>query len=270
VVDTTNQIVQDNDVQEQLSIYAVDQLYANVDVKSEIARKLPSSAQPLAAPLAAASQQVATNVAERALASPRVQALVSGAVGRAQDQFVNLIEDKGKFVSTTGGVVTFEYGAVIADLAARLGVNPATISHIQGVVQESSVDLRQRLSTAQTQIQAVRTALSQAKQSKLSSQVRSDLQTLNGDAAALRRSSRTSSRRSRPFRTKFPPSSKAGCPTSRAASPRSRPSSRRWRSRPPRCSGIRARRTSSSSTDARLASGADRRPARPPGRPAPW
>ena len=51
---------------------------------------------------------------------------------------MKLIEDEGEYVSTTGGEVTLEYGAVVADLAARLGVDPATISEIQGVVQDFS------------------------------------------------------------------------------------------------------------------------------------
>ena len=185
VVDTTDQILQNEDVQEQLSIYAVGQLYANVDVGGEIAKKLPASAQPLAAPLAAASQQLATNVAEKALASPAVQGLVSTAVATAHGEFVSLIDNKDQYVSTTGGTVTLEYGSVIADLAARLGVNPATISDIQGIAQESSVDLQQRLTATQTQIQSVRTAISQAKQGKLSPRVQGDLQTLNKDAAEL-------------------------------------------------------------------------------------
>ena len=115
IENTTDEILRNEDVQQQLSIFAVDQLYATVDVQSQIQKKLPSAAQALAAPIAAGSQQLATNVAERALASPHVQKLVSSAVGRAQEQFVGLIENKDQFVSTTGGVVTFEYGSVIAD-----------------------------------------------------------------------------------------------------------------------------------------------------------
>jgi hypothetical protein len=45
VVDTTGEILADEDVQEQLSIYAVDQLYANVDVQGAIEERLPSSAK---------------------------------------------------------------------------------------------------------------------------------------------------------------------------------------------------------------------------------
>ncbi len=69
----TEQILQNKDVQQQLSIFAVDQLYANVDVQAQIEQRLPPPAAPLAAPVAAATRQLATNVAETALASPQVQ-----------------------------------------------------------------------------------------------------------------------------------------------------------------------------------------------------
>ena len=126
--DNTEEILENQDVQEQLSIFAVDQLYANVDVQAQIEQRLPSAAQPLAAPVTAATRQLATNVAETALASPRVQDLVATAIDGAQQRFVSLIEDKGQFVSTEGGVVTLEYGSFVADVATRLGVDPATIS----------------------------------------------------------------------------------------------------------------------------------------------
>jgi hypothetical protein len=125
-------------------------------------------------------------VAERALASPDVQDLVSTAVGRAQEQFVSLIENKDQYVSTAGGDVTLEYGSVVADLAARLGVDPATISKIQGLVQEYSTDLQQRLTTAQARIESARAALSQVQGGELSPELQGDLQTIRENAAELR------------------------------------------------------------------------------------
>ena len=141
--------------------------------------------QPLAAPVAAATQQLALNVAQRALASPRVQDLVSTAISGAQQRLVRLLEDEGEFVSSTGGEVTLEYGKVLADLAARLGVDPATISKIQGIVKEYSTDLRQGLTTAQSEIKSARQALSQVQQGELSSEQRQNLQALNKRAAEL-------------------------------------------------------------------------------------
>jgi hypothetical protein len=183
--DSTDQILQNEDVQEQLSIFAVDQLYANVDVQAQIAQKLPSATQPLAAPVAAATRQLATNVSEKALATPQVQNLLATAINGAQQRFVNLIEDKGQFVSTEGGVVTLEYGSAIADLATRLGVDPAVISRIQGFIQQYSTELKQRLTTAQSQIRSTRAALAQAQAGTLSPEVRQSLLTLQTDAAAL-------------------------------------------------------------------------------------
>ncbi|HXF00785.1 MAG TPA: hypothetical protein VN458_10635 [Solirubrobacterales bacterium] len=185
VKNTTDEILGDEDVQQALATFTVEQLYANVDVQGEIEKKLPSAAQPLAVPIAAATRQLATDVAERALATPQVQDLVSSAIGRAHGQFVSLIENKDDYVSTTGGEVTLEYGRVVADLAARLGVDPATISKIQGLVQEYSTDLKQRLTTAQTQIESVRATLSGLQAGELSSELQGDLQTLNRNAAEL-------------------------------------------------------------------------------------
>jgi uncharacterized protein YukE len=187
VVDTTDELLDDEDVQEQLSIYTVDQLYANVDVQGQLEQRLPSGAEALAAPAAAAARQLAVNAEQRALDSPRVQGLVSRAVGRAHAQFVNLIKDEDEFVATTGGEVTLEYGSVVADLAARLGVDPATISKLQGVVRGFSEDLKQGLTTVQSQIKSVRAGLSQLRAGELSPELRQDLQKLEQNAAELQR-----------------------------------------------------------------------------------
>ena len=181
----TEQILQNKDVQEQLSIFAVDQLYANVDVQAQIAQKLPPAAQPLAAPVTAATRQLATNVAKTALASPRVQDLVATAINGAQQRFVSLIENKGQFVSTQGGDVTLEYGSFVADLATRLGVDPSTISQIQSFIQESSTELKQRLTTMQSKIESTRATVSQAQAGTLTPQVQQNLTTLETDAAQL-------------------------------------------------------------------------------------
>ncbi len=183
---STDEILQNQDVQEQLSIFAVDQLYANVDVQAQIEQRLPPPAQPLAAPVTAATRQLATNVAETALASPRVQQLVATAINGAQQRFVSLIEDKGQFVSTQGGDVTLEYGSLVADVATRLGVDPSTISQIQGFIQQYSTELKQRLTTIQSKIESTRSTLSQAQAGTLSAQVQQNLTTLETDAAQLR------------------------------------------------------------------------------------
>ena len=187
MVDTTDQILEDQDVQEALSIYLVDELYANVDVQGQIEEKLPSGVKGLAAPAAAATRQLALVVSERALASPRVQALVSNALRVTHEQFVSLIRDEAEYVSSssTGGVVTLEYGSLVADLATRLGVDPATVSKVQGIVQDLSTNLKQDLTRVQSEIESVRAELSQVQQGQLSAQAQENLETLQKNAAEL-------------------------------------------------------------------------------------
>jgi hypothetical protein len=185
VVATTGQILKNEDVQQQLSNYAVDQLFANVDVQGAIEQRLPPSAQALAVPATALIRQAAPSAAQRALASPQVQGLVTTAVRQAHEQFLSLIKDESQYVSTTGGQVKLEYGTIVANLAARLGVDPQTIANLQSLVQQYSVDLRERLTSAQTHIASVRAALAQAQGGKLSPEVQQGLQTLNADAAEL-------------------------------------------------------------------------------------
>jgi hypothetical protein len=182
---STEKILQNKDVQQQLSIFAVDQLYANVDVQAQIAQRLPPPAAPLAAPVTAATRQLANNVAETALASPQVQQLVATAINGAQQRFVSLIDNKSKFVSTQGGDVTLEYGSFVADLATRLGVDPAAISQIQGFIQQYSTELKQRLTTMQSRIESTRATLSQAQAGTLTPQARQNLTTLETDATQL-------------------------------------------------------------------------------------
>jgi hypothetical protein len=182
---STEKILQNKDVQQQLSIFAVDQLYANVDVQAQIEQRLPPPAAPLAAPVTAATRQLATNVAETALASPQVQSLIATAINGAQQRFVSLIENKGQFVSTQGGDVTLEYGSFVADLASRLGVDPSAISQIQGFIQQYSTELKQRLTTIQSKIESTRSTLSQAQAGTLTPQARQNLTTLETDAAQL-------------------------------------------------------------------------------------
>lgn len=185
VKSTTDEILAQKDVQQALATYSVDQLYANVDVQGQIANELPSAVKPLAFPVAAATRNLATNVAERALASPQVQNQISNLVAQAHHQFVSLIRNKDAYVKTTGGNVTLEYGSLIADLASRLGVSSQTISQIQSLVRSYTQDLRQSLTTTQSRITSARATLSQVQGGTLTPTLSQNLQSLNQAATQL-------------------------------------------------------------------------------------
>ena len=119
---TSEQLIQDADVQDALNTFIVTAIFDNVDVETELANRLPPQAAPLAGPVAGALRAAADNVVEKALDEPKVQQLFVNASAAAQSKLIALIDDKGQFVSTTGGVVTLDLKSVIASVTAELGL----------------------------------------------------------------------------------------------------------------------------------------------------
>ena len=120
---TSSELLQQEEIQNQLSTYLVDQLYANVDVEAELRAELPPQAKRLAGPLAGALREVAQRAAVRGLASPRGQTAWENLNGAAHERFVKIIKDEGGgATSTAGGDVTLDLGALIEQVAERVGI----------------------------------------------------------------------------------------------------------------------------------------------------
>ena len=113
-------------------------------------------------------------MAKTALASPQVQQFVATAINGAQQRFVSLIENKGQFVSTQGGDVTLEYGSFVADLAARLGVDPSRSPRSRPASSSPRAELKQRLTTIQSKIESTRATLSQAQAGTLTPEAQAE------------------------------------------------------------------------------------------------
>ncbi len=120
--DTSSELLANDDIRGQVSIFLVDQLYENVDVKGPIEEALPPRAKPLAGPAAGALQDVAVRVANELLQRPRPQALWEQANRRAHTRFMNVVEGGGDVVSTEGGNVTLDLKSLLGQTADRVGV----------------------------------------------------------------------------------------------------------------------------------------------------
>jgi hypothetical protein len=120
--DTSTQLLQNPKIESALSNYLVDQLYANVDVKTAIANGLPPRLKPLSGPLSGALQNVAIAAVGRVLAGPRTQG-VWRAANRAADQtLVDIVNGHRGAVSYNDGKVTLDLAAVVSSLAQSLGI----------------------------------------------------------------------------------------------------------------------------------------------------
>ena len=151
---TSTKLLENHEVNEALSAYLVEVLYENVDVEGELAGALPPPAKPLAGPAAAGLRTLAGQIASEALSRPRVQALWAEANRNAHGLFLEVIEGGGDTLSTEGGEVALDLGAIVDRLGAQLGVDvadklPPDAARIQLLESEE-------LSTAQDAVNALK------------------------------------------------------------------------------------------------------------------
>jgi hypothetical protein len=150
-------LIEDPEVRSALSVYLVDELYANVDVAAALEERLPDNLDRLAGPLAGGLRQPATDAVDRLLAGPRVQQLFIKASTAAQQKLVNVLEDNTGLGITTGeGVVTLDLGEVVRSLGAELGVSTAALDRIPPDAGQLEVMRSDQLAAAQTGVKAVR------------------------------------------------------------------------------------------------------------------
>jgi hypothetical protein len=121
--ETSTQLLENDEIRGQLSIYLVDELYANVDVQAELAQAFPPRLQPLAGPAAGALQDLGVRGVDTLLERPRPQALWEQANRRAHTRLLQVVEDGGgEAVSTGGGNVTLDLKALLEQTSERFGV----------------------------------------------------------------------------------------------------------------------------------------------------
>ncbi len=120
-VDTSTNLLQNEEVQARLSNYLADQLFTDVDVQAELEQTLPPRLAPLAGPAAGALHQLAPQVAQRALDTPQFETLWSEANRTAHESLLKILNDEGSTVSTGGGEVTLDLSALLSQIGGQLG-----------------------------------------------------------------------------------------------------------------------------------------------------
>jgi hypothetical protein len=155
--DASAELIEDPEVRAALSVYLVDQLYANVDVAADLEERLPDNLDRLAGPLAGALREPTTEAVDRLLDSPRLQQLFINASTTAQQKLVNVLEDKtGDGITTGNGVVTLDLGELARSLGEELGLSTSTLDRIPPDAGELEVMRSDQLDAAQTGVKAVR------------------------------------------------------------------------------------------------------------------
>jgi putative oligomerization/nucleic acid binding protein len=119
--ETSSRLLEDDDIRQQVAVFLIDQLYANVDVENEIRSALPPRAQPLAGPIAGGVRNFAERAANELLSRPRPQKLWEEANRRAHRRLLQIVEGGGDVVGTEGGQVTLDLNALLGQTQQRVG-----------------------------------------------------------------------------------------------------------------------------------------------------
>ncbi len=121
--DTSVRLLRDQQIRDALSVYMVDQLFANVDVKAQLEQVLPKQTKSLAGPASGLLRQFAPRAASDILAQPQVQNVWQQLNYRAHQSFMAIINGKRSGVAQTEqGEVVLDLHPIVQELADRLGL----------------------------------------------------------------------------------------------------------------------------------------------------
>src|SRR5689334_9505799 len=118
---TSTSLLENTTIRNATANYLVDQLYANVDVSSQLSQRLPPALQPLAGPAAGALRNAAVQGTELALSRPVIQDAWRVANRTAAQALVTIVNGGNSHVSVNNGAVTLNLDQILNDVAARLG-----------------------------------------------------------------------------------------------------------------------------------------------------
>ena len=120
--DASGQMLANDEIRQQLSIYLVDTLFSSADASARIQQALPANRQALAPVIAGALQNVAVQAADRILETPQAQALWEEANRRAHQNLIAVLEgnDVRRF-QTENGQVVLDLSPLVQRLSDRFG-----------------------------------------------------------------------------------------------------------------------------------------------------
>src|ERR1700744_6141487 len=155
-VSTSSRILANKQVDERLSNYLAEQLAANEPLKTKLEEELPPRLQPLGAAVATGLRQLAPQIAERALQSPKVQALWAAANREAHERLLEVLDGGGSTVSTENGEVSLNLNHLVEEVGNDVGIGAGAAERLPPNVGRLVILKSDQLSAAQKGAHLVR------------------------------------------------------------------------------------------------------------------
>jgi hypothetical protein len=154
--DTSTELLENRVIRDQIGVFLVDQLYANVDVSAELSEALPERLQPLAGPAAGGLRQLAEQASKEALSRPRAQQAWADANRNAQLALLNVLEGGGPALSTEGGDVVLDLNVLLGQMQERVGIGGRLQDRLPASAAQITIMQSDRLEAAQRGLKIIR------------------------------------------------------------------------------------------------------------------
>jgi hypothetical protein len=156
-VDTSSELLEDDEIRAAVAARSVDELFDNVDVQAEIEDQLPEDLQSLSGPATAGLRQASYELVDRALKRPALQRLWARSLRETHSTLVEVLEGEGPAFSTTGGVVTLDLELIVLEAADRIGIRSQIEDNLPADVGSIEIFRSDELDAAQDGFQIMKT-----------------------------------------------------------------------------------------------------------------
>jgi putative oligomerization/nucleic acid binding protein len=155
-VNTSGRLLEDKAISDAVANYAVDQLFASVNVPKLLGQQLPHPVKRFSGPLASGLREFAIRAAGTALQTSRLQAVWRDANRAAHENLLAILENRSNAVSTTNGTVYLDLRPIVGQLASQIGIERQVSQNLPPDVARLQIVRSDQLGTAQTITQLVK------------------------------------------------------------------------------------------------------------------
>ena len=149
-------LLEDPRIRSAVSVYLVNQLYANVNVSQQLQQELPPAVKPLAPQIALGLQQVAIRATDTLLARPRIQQLWRNANRRAHQLLIALLDGKHNVLQSSDGNVVLNLQPILQELEKQTGIGSRLQGRLPPDAGKITILKGNQLQAARTSVKVIR------------------------------------------------------------------------------------------------------------------
>jgi hypothetical protein len=155
--DTTEELIANDRIRDQIGETVVEELFANVDVTAALEERLPADQQALAAPLAGGLREFADRTVQRLLDRPRAQELLEASLVTTHEQLLAVLDDETTTIRTEDGAVILDLQPLVIQVGERVAIVGRVAERLPDDTGRVEIMEADQLETAQDATQLFKT-----------------------------------------------------------------------------------------------------------------